>query len=410
MKIFGSVLIVLAILLMVQTAFTQNVEYVGSVPLDGIEAFAISGNFAYCPLWDSLAIIDISNPASPTLVDQIHLPGYGIGIDINGNYAYVANALDSCLQVLDISNAENPSLLASSNLPDMAYDVYVNGNYAYVADYLSGLQIVDISNPSHPQSVGYYDTPGNAYSVYTLDNYAYVADNRSGLQIINISNPASPILSGNYDTQGRAMDLQIMGDYACVADFDAGMQIINISDPTNPSLAGGCDTWSFAYGIDLFGNYAYIADGDQNFQIIDISNPANPTTVIRYGSIDFAYKVCVYNNYIYVANFSSLLILRFNPTGIDGSNGVPNIFSLSQNYPNPFNPITQINYTLPKDDAINISIYNLLGQKVAILFDGMQNAGEHSIKWNAKDFPSGVYFARLESDGRAENIKMVLLK
>jgi len=51
-----------------------------------------------------------------------------------------------------------------------------------------------------------------------------------------------------------------------------------------------------------------------------------------------------------------------------------------------------------------------LGQKLTTLFDGAQQAGEHNITWDAFDYPSGVYFARLQSGDRTENIKMVLLK
>jgi hypothetical protein len=95
---------------------------------------------------------------------------------------------------------------------------------------------------------------------------------------------------------------------------------------------------------------------------------------------------------------------------VNPDNSLPANFRILQNFPNPFNASTEINYSLPQNADIRISIYNLLGQKVVILFDGKQNAGEHSIKWDAVDFPSGVYFARLESGGKAENIKMVLLK
>ena len=59
---------------------------------------------------------------------------------------------------------------------------------------------------------------------------------------------------------------------------------------------------------------------------------------------------------------------------------------------------------------IAIYIYNLLGQRVAAIFEGTREAGEHTITWDATYFPSGVYFARLEAGEHSENIKMVLLK
>ena len=98
-------------------------------------------------------------------------------------------------------------------------------------------------------------------------------------------------------------------------------------------------------------------------------------------------------------------------TGIAGSdNTIPESFGFSRCHPNPFNAATTISYSLPESGHITVCIYNLLGQRVATIFEGMHEAGEHTITWDASDFPSGVYFARLEAGEHSENIKMVLLK
>ncbi|MEE9555312.1 MAG: T9SS type A sorting domain-containing protein, partial [candidate division Zixibacteria bacterium] len=89
---------------------------------------------------------------------------------------------------------------------------------------------------------------------------------------------------------------------------------------------------------------------------------------------------------------------------------LPDKFALLQNYPNPFNPSTTIRYNLPTQSDVRIEIYNILGQKVATLFDGNKQAGHHNITWQADNFPSGVYFARMETGMLSESIKMVLLK
>jgi len=88
----------------------------------------------------------------------------------------------------------------------------------------------------------------------------------------------------------------------------------------------------------------------------------------------------------------------------------PENLSLSQNHPNPFNSSTTISYTLPEKGPVTLSIYNLLGQKVATLFDGVQQAGEHKLMWDATGTPSGVYFARLEVAEKRQIVRMVLLK
>jgi serine protease len=97
-------------------------------------------------------------------------------------------------------------------------------------------------------------------------------------------------------------------------------------------------------------------------------------------------------------------------TGIDDGPAQPASLSLSQNYPNPFNSATVLIYDLPQTCPVTICIHNLLGQRVDILYEGVQQAGRHSITWDASDFPSGIYFARLQTGSYAESLKLVLLK
>ena len=98
-------------------------------------------------------------------------------------------------------------------------------------------------------------------------------------------------------------------------------------------------------------------------------------------------------------------------TGIENSNNIiPVSFSLSQNYPNPFNAVTQISFSLPEPANIELSVFNMLGQKAAVLADGYTRAGYHSVYWDASDIASGIYFYRLSSDKYNAVKRMVLLK
>jgi hypothetical protein len=89
---------------------------------------------------------------------------------------------------------------------------------------------------------------------------------------------------------------------------------------------------------------------------------------------------------------------------------VPGSFQLIQNYPNPFNPSTTISYYLSESASINLDIYTILGRKIATLAEGIQQAGNHEAIWDAGGLPTGIYFARLRTDGRSQTIKMVLTK
>lgn len=99
---------------------------------------------------------------------------------------------------------------------------------------------------------------------------------------------------------------------------------------------------------------------------------------------------------------------------------LPESFALQQNYPNPFNPGTQIDYQLPEQGVVNLTIFNLLGERIRTLVNGEKPAGYHQIRWKGVDadgkrVTSGIYFYRLtvKTQGRRSftaTEKMVLLR
>ncbi len=99
-------------------------------------------------------------------------------------------------------------------------------------------------------------------------------------------------------------------------------------------------------------------------------------------------------------------------TTIDETAGpsIPTDFLLAQNYPNPFNPSTTIRFGLKETGHVKIAVFNLLGEEVATILDGVREGGNHEIHFAAGNLPSGTYLYRMVVDGKSEARKLVLLK
>ncbi|HUI31361.1 MAG TPA: glycoside hydrolase family 3 N-terminal domain-containing protein [Candidatus Acidoferrales bacterium] len=94
----------------------------------------------------------------------------------------------------------------------------------------------------------------------------------------------------------------------------------------------------------------------------------------------------------------------------EGKYSIPTTDQLDQNYPNPFNPSTTIGYRLSAGGRVTLKVYDVLGREAATLVDARQNAGAHSLVFNAAKFPTGVYFLKMTAGGHSQSRKIVLLK
>jgi len=97
-------------------------------------------------------------------------------------------------------------------------------------------------------------------------------------------------------------------------------------------------------------------------------------------------------------------------TDVESEEPLPSKFTLAQNYPNPFNPSTTIRYGLPQRSQVTLSVFNTLGEQVALLQNGEQEAGYHEIKFDAKNLSSGVYFYRIQAEDFVQTKRLLLLK
>ncbi|UCF06042.1 MAG: T9SS type A sorting domain-containing protein [bacterium] len=270
--------------------------------------------------WDTLSGELKLPPFQLTYVGSYDTPGYALDVAVYGDYAYVAD-YTSGLQVIDISDPALPSLLGSYDTPESAQGLWIDGDLAYVCDDGSGLLIIDVSNPAMPSLVGTYDTSGRAFGVEVAGGYAYVADGAAGLTVIDVSNPSVPSLAGSYDTPGFARTIDVEGNYAYIADrAGGGLQIIDISDPTLPTLAGSYDPGADTWGVEVSGNVAYLGATSVGLVAVDITDPSNPT-LLGTVSAGSARQLDVEGDYVYVAGYGALYVIDVsdpsNPVSVD---------------------------------------------------------------------------------------------
>ncbi len=117
-------------------------------------------------------------------------------------------------------------------------------------------------------------------------------------------------------------------------------------------------------------------------------------------------------DHIYQISQGELTTLKTITSIPDNRFSVPNpqSYHLDQNYPNPFNPRTTINYQLPKTIDVELSIYDLLGQKVTTLVKKRQQAGNHQVEWDASTFASGIYYYKIQAGEFQDVKKMILIR
>jgi len=157
--------------------------------------------------------------------------------------------------------------------------------------------------------------------------------------------------------------------------------------------------------------------------VYDTSNSEGKSVAFRYLGGDYQFVYFDFPLYfIQEAQACSLLHqalsdLSMSPSIVenDEESKAPLSFSLKQNFPNPFNSETVMEYFLPKESQVKITIYNLLGQRVKIILDQRESAGHKRVMWDGKNekgemLSSGIYFYRIEAGEFAQTKKMVLLK
>ncbi|HTE58611.1 MAG TPA: hypothetical protein VK694_07795 [Verrucomicrobiae bacterium] len=247
--------------------------------------------FAITQSWANLVLAGSYNAASTQ---------DAVKVATSGDYAYVVrNDAAPDFMVVNISNPAAPTLAGSLSLSGAPTNVFVSGNYAYVttSDDVAELRIINISNPAAPVIAGTYNATGaaNGLGVYVVGNTAYLsrAANASSDEfvLVNVTTPASPTRIGGLANNISMYEVYVSGTVAYLATLSdtAEVLVVNIATPATPvlgtslNLTGTTD----ALTIDGFGTNLLVGQGTTLYTL-SIAAPLVPTqlgTVTASGTI-----------------------------------------------------------------------------------------------------------------------------
>lgn len=188
-----------------------------------------------------------------------------------------------------------------------------------------------------------------------------------------------------------------------------GIGTITIMDDSHNPVANATVTVTADGPTGGTGSASTNSNGQVSFQTSKIRNPSGEwcfeVTNVTHGSLTY--------------NSSKNDVTRACESGVVFSEGgaeiysgaiKPEVFSVSQNFPNPFNPTTKIEVNAPTAGYMEVTIYNLMGQRVATLINGEVSSGVHTVEWDASNNASGVYFYVAKFGDQVIKRKMTLLK
>jgi hypothetical protein len=315
---------------------------------------AKEGNLIFCPTSQNIRIVDVSDPASPTLAGAV--AGGSSDVDVKDGLLYQVSAANG-LRIWDISNPASPQLLGQAPLSGFSFRVSVQGGYAFIASASGapdgGVLIFDVADPSNPslishhlgyaafvgvgQGVAAFSGDGQGYyfldvsdvevpsltafrplanwteSIAVKGNLAFTGSN--GFRVFDVSDKSNPVQIGYHNTPGALV--AVSGNLVVYTPNSMGSQnpvnIMDISDPENPVKRGHYTAPVMTNDIALKDHYAFIACWWNGFRVIDFSNPDNPTLAAHHFSwyngaepgVEWCYVEAleVQDNYLYLVDW-----------------------------------------------------------------------------------------------------------
>jgi len=399
-------------LYVVDASHNSPAPIAGSVNGSLSGSVAVQDAFAYVAAGTSFMTIDVTDPHALRVLGSTNLPNSAHDVAVSGTHAYVVeNEYPNFgqLQVIDVSDPARPTIVGAWTAEGYGMAVAVVWPYAYVADY-TGVDVIDVTVPENPVRVGHVGLANHAYDVDVSGSRAYVALSTYGLQVVDISDPLNPRIVGDRFLYGGDR-VAVMGSYVCLIN-SGGLNILDGSGgySVRGKLAaanGGC--------VVCEEDRAYVAS--HGIQIVDASDVTQPVFAgTAYASSGAGFAIS--DSYIYEGASGMLRVWNKPCWPADvtqpGADAAPVATLQLRICPNPAPAGTEIRFTLAAAGAAEVSIYDIAGRLLRTLHDGVIGAGSHALVWDGCDgssraVPPGTYLARVATDGGAAESRRVLV-
>jgi len=334
--------------------------------------------------------------------------------DTTATMTVPTNYVEYCYNVRARWNTDNYGVLEAKPTNDACAVPYTNGDVDFnssvdLSDLLAVVDFVlEATSPSDDQFRG---ADVNMDSVITINDIVMIVDIIYGTNARTMASTDSPVL---VDLLSMNQQLQIKLDYE---GLTRGIQLTLSADAL---LEMGTPLLSVnESGMMVASNQA--EDGTVTLVVVNTSG----------GSVDRVEDVLLSIPYTFKGNRREQSVVEltdFKAAGMSGESlpvtirekridisVVPTVFALHQNYPNPFNPVTEIQFDVPQESQVQLTIYNIMGQEVTTLNNSTLQAGFHSIRWDGtnglgEQVSTGVYFYRLSSPAFTSTKKMIMVK
>jgi len=398
----------------------------GSLPISHYANYVvIRGDRAYVSEAHSgLRIVDISTPTAPTTLSTIDPAAGSVHrAVVNDTHVFVAKAAHG-ISVIDITNPLLPEEVGSFDPVDFSASIWgldIAGDYAYLADHAEdNLYIVDISDPAAPSQVNIVATEFRPEDIVIHDGFAFVACYNAGLRVFDLAVPTAPVEVGFYDTGDQAYSCTVTGTTVLVADDQDGLWVLDNMLGTPVYLS------SFSL-IDLGGAAALSWElpgivADTQFRLLrrqegmDVEVGWSLDSPGHYSAVDADVLLRKGGRFEYRLHGREpggmWRLLRSESIELNPSPRADVMLSVC---PNPFNPLTTITFSIDQPQQVRLSLYDLAGSRIAVIADRQFSSGAHSCQWNGCDVSgqptaAGTYLVRLETVAGVSSQKVMLIR